>query len=155
MSSSTDGPLSVLRQLFGRDVGRARLGMMNAGLGTLHWRRDFGILPRDGFRGRSYAIERGRKVGKFNVGEEQSRNPEDMFVGKQSQQAEDRNDIQLDFLCPVRDPLGQRMDRQEDDAGKHNHGDDEYQRDVVERVGLARRRDEKRQVFCRDWISYG
>src|SRR5689334_4112863 len=76
-----------------------------------------------------------------------------MLVGQKRQQAKHRNDVELDLFGPVRQSLRQRMDRQENDAEKHDHGDHEYHRDIVEHVGLTWRSDEERQMVCRYWIG--
>src|SRR4029077_21097670 len=145
MSSSMDRPLLVLGELFGRNnFWRAVLGRFGFARGCF-----LALLPRHGFGRSRYAGDRGDEVGEVDIGQKQSCEPENMFIGKKRQQAEHRDNIELNLLGLVRQSLRQRMDGEKNHAEKHDHGDHEYHRDIVEHVGLAGRGDEERQMVGR------
>jgi hypothetical protein len=107
-------------------------------LRTIGDRRDIGLLPRQLFRCRSNLMERGQKVGKVNIGQDQSDDPEYGLKRKKGQETEQCDNVELKFPLLVRNGHRERMNRQDNDAEKHDHGNDEDQRDIVEHVGFAR-----------------
>ena len=93
------------------------------------------------------------EVGDVDEGKDDGCEPEDMLMQKEGKQAKYRDQVQLNFFRLVRHSFRQRMDRQEHDTGKHDGPYDDHHRDVVEHVGVTRRSDKERQMFCRYWIG--
>ena len=62
------------------------------------------------------------KSGKSTNASRQARNPEDVHVGEQRDQAEHRDDLELQLVSPVRDPLWQRMQAKKQNAEFQNRG---------------------------------
>jgi hypothetical protein len=56
--------------------------------------------------------KRGAEFGKIDKRQHKACNPEGMIVGEQRQQTQNGNDLELHFLRPVRDPLGQGVQAQ-------------------------------------------
>jgi hypothetical protein len=75
-------------------------------------------------------------------------------VCEETDQSEQRDNVELNFLRPVRHPFRQRMERPEEDTKTHDTRDDKRQRDIEEHVGVARCCNEKRKVRRRYRISW-
>src|SRR5690349_15634341 len=105
------------------------------------------------FDGASDTTKEAAEVGKINERQQQAGNPENVHVGKESNQSQDGDDFELYFLPFMGDLLGQRMqakiqdaETKDADAKSHSHNDHEN-------VGIARRRDEHRKMVSRDGIN--
>ena len=105
---------------------------------------------RNRFNAARNALKRRDDVRKIDQGENQPGDPEQMHVGEQRQQPEDRNDFELQLL--VSETLGQRMQSEEDDADAEHGCDHDERRDHRQDVGLAGRGDEPRQVVRGRWV---
>jgi hypothetical protein len=114
---------------------------------------DGGFLPGDGFDRSCYAPEWRQEVGKVDEGKQQSCNPEGMLMRQQTEQTQHGDNVELNFLRLVRHSLRERMDRQEDDSGSNNAANDHHHHNIEEYISIARRRDEKWKVRCRQWIG--
>src|SRR5215472_5438256 len=101
MSSSMDCSLLILRELFGRNnFWRTVFVSFDARLGCF-----VGFLPCNGFRRSRDAGDRRDEVGQVDIGQQQSREPENVLVGQQRQQAQHRDNVELNLLGPVRQSL--------------------------------------------------
>src|SRR5580704_1736276 len=101
--------------------------------------------------------QRRAKIGKFNEREYQADHPENMHMREQRDQAQDGDDLELQLLRPMRHPLGQRVEAEEQktksqDGKRQDDGHDDHKD-----IGLARRGDERRQMMRRGrvkWLSH-
>ena len=55
------------------------------------------------------------KVGEFDQGEQQARDPENVHVGEKRDEAQNRDNLELQFMRLVRNALGQRVQPKEKD----------------------------------------
>ena len=92
-------------------------------------------------------LERRAEVGDLDERQDQADDPEDVQVGEQGDQAQDRHDLHLHFLGLVREVLGQRVQPEEEDAKRDDAERQEYAHHDHEHVRLTRRGDEHRQMF--------
>ena len=83
-------------------------------------------------------------------GQQQPDDPEDMIVGEERDQRQQRHDLHLHHIGAMRHALGQSM-QPEVEVADQEHRQNQKHRDAVEEpVGLTRRGDENRQMLRRD-----
>src|SRR3954464_2087424 len=93
------------------------------------------------------AEQRSTEIGKVHQGEEQAGHPEDMLMREESQQAQDGDDFELQLLRFVSHPLRKSVQTQKHVADCKNRDDQDDSHRYHQRVGLAWRCDETRQVM--------
>ena len=87
-----------------------------------------------------------REIRKLDHREKQGRNPEDVVVGEQREESEDRHDLNLDRAGTVRPSFGQGMELKVEIADRDHHRDQEDAHRDEQRVALAGRGDEPGQM---------
>ena len=112
-----------------------------------------GVLSSNVFNRLCDARDGGQEVGQIDKGENESREPEDVLIGEQREQAKNGNDIELHFLRPVRHPFGERMDGEKQDADAYDAKHHKPHDDIKQHIGLAGRRDEERQIMRHRWME--
>ena len=95
------------------------------------------------------AAQRRAEIGQVDHGQQQPRDPEQMDVGKERQQAENGDDLELQLLRFVRHALGQRVQPQIDVADRQNGSDQDDANDHHQDVRVTRRGDKRGQMMRR------
>ena len=102
-----------------------------------------------------HAAQRSAEVRQVDERQQKTRHPEDVLMREERDQAQHGHDLELQLLALVGDPLGQRVQPQEDRAyGQHGH--EKHQRhDDHQDVRIALARDEERQRVRRGGVKVG
>jgi hypothetical protein len=90
--------------------------------------------------------ERVPEVRQIDYGEQKARYPEDVHVREEGDQAEDGDDLELEFMSLVGDALGKRMQPEEENSDGQHGPDQEQCHEDHETVGLTGSSDERRQM---------
>jgi hypothetical protein len=93
--------------------------------------------------------QRGAEVRQVYKGEQKGGDPKHMQMRKQCDQAQHRNDLELQLLRSVRKAFGQSVKVQENVSDRQDRDEQEYPHRDHENVGLIRRRDEPWQMMGR------
>ena len=110
--------------------------------------RDAGeLLERPG-----HPAERGAEIGQVDHREQQARDPEEMDMREERQEAQHRDDFHLKLLGLVRHALGQAVQPQEQDTDRQDGDDQEHGHHGHEDVRFARGGDERRQLMRRSRV---
>ena len=120
------------------------------------WRVDIALarLEPGELLGRSRnAVERSAKVGQLDHRQHEADDPEDVHVREQRDQAEHRDDLGLHLVGLVREVFGQGVQAEEEDAEADHGSQQNDRRHHHQHVGVARRRDEHRQMLDRDRMN--
>jgi hypothetical protein len=102
--------------------------------------------------GISNAAHRRAKIWQVNHGQQQANYPKDMQMGEKRNQSKNGNDLELQFVGPVRHALGQAVQLQVQIAypkDHHHNKDAHYHYQDVRPVSAG---NEKRQMMRGDWV---